>query len=221
MSGAARAAIFAALAGSAGGPPASAAEITAAAAALLADPAAVRPAGAGGDLVEHFVTQATSPRLGATLERLATAADLPAAVARYLAAHGLAAELVLAPDPKLTALDWQGCTLAPTLTAEAPAALAVARWGIAETGSLVFHSSPHEPTLLGFLPLHHLVLLEAGRILPHLEDYAAAVAAMGEPPPRTASLITGASGTTDIEGSYVRGAHGPRFVHILLLDEAG
>ena len=79
----------------------------------------------------------------------------------------------------------------------------------------------HEPTLLGFLPLHHLVLLEAGRILPHLEDYAAAVAAMGEPPPRTASLITGASGTTDIEGSYVRGAHGPRFVHILLLDEAG
>ena len=30
-------------------------------------------------------------------------------------------------------------------------------------------------------------------------------------------LITGPSGTTDIEGSYVRGAHGPGFVHVILV----
>ena len=30
-------------------------------------------------------------------------------------------------------------------------------------------------------------------------------------------LITGASGTTDIEGSYVRGAHGPGFLHVVVV----
>jgi L-lactate dehydrogenase complex protein LldG len=38
-------------------------------------------------------------------------------------------------------------------------------------------------------------------------------------PPRNLNLITGASGTTDIEGSYVRGAHGPRFLHVILVNE--
>ena len=33
---------------------------------------------------------------------------------------------------------------------------------------------------------------------------------------RNAILITGPSGTTDIEGSYVRGAHGPGFLHIII-----
>jgi L-lactate dehydrogenase complex protein LldG len=33
-------------------------------------------------------------------------------------------------------------------------------------------------------------------------------------------LITGASGTTDIEGSLVKGAHGPRDLHIVLVDDA-
>ena len=220
MSGdAARAAILAAVAR--GGAPADPAAIAREAAALLADPAAVRPAPGAGDLIERFVAQATSPRLGATLERLPTLADVPAAIALYLAGHGLAPELVLPPDPALGGLDWQGFILHRTAAADAPAALGLARWGIAESGSLVFHSSPTEPTLLGFLPLHHIVVVAADRILPYLEDYAAAVAASGEPLPRTASLITGASGTTDIEGSYVRGAHGPRFVHILLLTGVG
>ena len=41
-----------------------------------------------------------------------------------------------------------------------------------------------------------------------LEDYAAQVRA--EAAPRNVNLITGASGTTDIEGVLTRGAHGPR-----------
>ena len=52
----------------------------------------------------------------------------------------------------------------------------------------------------------------------HLEDYAALAARAG-PAPRNVILITGASGTTDIEGSYVRGAHGPGFLHVVLLED--
>ena len=90
----------------------------------------------------------------------------------------------------------------------------LARWGIAESGSLVFHSGPDNPVLLAFLPLHHIVALPASTILPHLEDYAA----LASPAPRNANLITGASGTTDIEGSYVRGAHGPGFLHVVIVE---
>ena len=31
--------------------------------------------------------------------------------------------------------------------------------------------------------------------------------------------LTGASGTTDIEGSLVLGAHGPRFLHVVIVGE--
>ena len=86
---------------------------------------------------------------------------------------------------------------------------------IAESGSLVFHSGPDTPVLLAFLPLHHVVALRAATILPHLEDYAA----LASPAPRNANLITGASGTTDIEGSYVRGAHGPGFLHVVIVED--
>jgi L-lactate dehydrogenase complex protein LldG len=32
------------------------------------------------------------------------------------------------------------------------------------------------------------------------------------------NLITGASGPADVEGSYVRGTHGPRHLHIVLVE---
>ena len=41
--------------------------------------------------------------------------------------------------------------------------------------------------------------------------------AVAGPAPRNLNLVTGASGTTDIEGAYVRGAHGPRSLHVVLV----
>ncbi|WP_258286846.1 lactate utilization protein, partial [Escherichia ruysiae] len=76
----------------------------------------------------------------------------------------------------------------------------LALYGIAESGSLVIHSEPQNPILLSFLPLHHVVLLGEATLLPYLEDYAARLDAQAIP--RNAILITGPSGTTDIEGSY-------------------
>ena len=119
------------------------------------------------------------------------------------------------PIPRLQQLDWRGFTVRSAIGGDEILAVARAKWAIAETGTLVFHSGPNSPTLLSFLPLHHICVIESARILPHLEDYADAE--RGAPEPRNVNLITGASGTADIEGALVRGAHGPAFLHALIV----
>lgn len=182
--------------------------------ALLADLDAIRPALPPGSLAEAFAARVTTPKVAATVDRIADAADLPAAVKRYLDAKGLPPSVALQPAPLLRSLDWSGVECHDRVAPDEPVVVGVARWGIAETGSLVFHSGADTPILANLLPLHHVVLLHARDIVAHLEDYAAAAAAL--PVPRNAILITGASGTTDIEGTLVLGAHGPRFLHIVI-----
>ncbi|MFP5400930.1 MAG: lactate utilization protein C [Gammaproteobacteria bacterium] len=183
--------------------------------ALLQDLDAIRPALLAEDLVEAFVARLVTPKVAATAERIADAAGLPAAVARYLEARGLPAVVALQPAAVLQALDWSGFELHDRVAPDETIAVGAARWGIAETGSLVFHSDAETPILANFLPLHHLVMVRADAILAYLDDYAAATA--GQRPPRNVNIITGASGTTDIEGSLVLGAHGPRYLHVVIV----
>lgn len=182
------------------------------AAALLADLDGTRPALAAVTLPEAFETKATV--LGTTVDHVSDMAAVPQAVLRYLDSHGLSS-LSLQPTAALTGLNWTGITVHEGLAPDEPAALGLALYGIAESGSLVIHSGADMPILLSFLPLHHIVVLQEATLLPYLEDYAARLSA--EAIPRNAILITGPSGTTDIEGSYVRGAHGPGFLHVIMV----
>ncbi len=188
------------------------------AASLLVSPELIRPRLPDKGLVELFAERAAAPKLGTTLERLASLSELPESVRHYLAAHGLPSAIALQPAAELTDLDWQGIEIRTAIAPDEAVGVGLAGWGVAETGSLVVHSGPDTPVLLGFLPLHHIVAVRAGSIVAHLEDYTAAAARAG-PAPRNVNLITGASGTTDIEGSYVRGAHGPGFLHVVLVEE--
>jgi L-lactate dehydrogenase complex protein LldG len=198
------------------GPPPDAAAIAAEAAALLARAPATRPDRVRGKPADEFFARVISPGVAATAERIAALADVPDAVRRYLTEHGIAPAVAVQPHPALLALDWSGIATHETLAVDEPAAVGLALGGIAETGSLVFHSAPMAPTLFAFLPLHHIVAVAADRIWPWLEDYAEAASRMARP--RNINLVTGASGTTDIEGALVRGAHGPGNLHILLYD---
>ena len=119
------------------------------------------------------------------------------------------------PAAVLQALDWAGFELHDRVAPDETLAVGFARWGIAETGSLVFHSDAETPILANFLPLHHLVMVRASTVLAYLDDYATATD--GQRPPRNVNIVTGASGTTDIEGSLVLGAHGPRFLHVVIV----
>ena len=189
------------------------AQIAAEAAALLADPDEIRPPLVGPDPVTAFIAKCANPALGVTLDRVPGWQALPQAVAAYLAAHDLAARIAVSGDPRLETLAQAGIETHADIAPLEPAAISVALWGVAETGSVVIHSAPDQPILNAMLPRHWLVALEEDRILPFLDDCAALAA----PAPRNAVLITGSSGTTDIEGYFVRGAHGPGFVHVLLI----
>lgn len=172
-----------------------------------------RPMVDRADLMGAFLTQLSRPKLGATFDRIGGYANVPHAVRRYLDAQNLAPALYLPPNPAVAALGWSGFSIDRSCAPDQMAALAIARLGVAETGSLVLETAPDAPMLPNFLCLHHIVLLAAEGIVPHLED-----AILPGEQPRAHYWITGVSGTTDIEGQYVRGAHGPRFLHVILMD---
>ena len=90
--------------------------------------------------------------------------------------------------------------------------------GIAETGTLMLRSGADAPTTLNFLPDTNIVLIEAGRIVGAYEEAWAMLRAAGGAMPRTVNFITGPSRSADIEQTLQLGAHGPRRLHILLLD---
>ena len=87
--------------------------------------------------------------------------------------------------------------------------------GIAETGSLIFRSSPDTPMLHNYLGLHHIAVLQRESVARYLEE--AIAGAEDDAMPRILSLVTGTSGTADIEAVNIRGAHGPRYLHIVVV----
>ncbi len=177
--------------------------------------------------VELFVAMAEEAQT--SVERLASAAEAPAAVARYLAAENLPAELVMAPDPSLDAIPWADRPLLQIRRGRAEphdmVSLAACFAAVAETGTLMLISGPQTPTTLNFLPDHEIVVLREEQVVASYEDawdrLRAGGAATPEGLPRAVNFITGPSRTGDIEQRIVLGAHGPRRLHILLVAGGG
>jgi L-lactate dehydrogenase complex protein LldG len=148
--------------------------------------------------------------------------DLPRAVIDYLRLHNLPPRLVMASHPLLADADWQGTMLE---IHNGPAAdedlvgLTVAFAGIAETGTLMMLSGAQTPTTLAFLPETSLIVLPTERILRAYEDGFALLREERGALPRSINFITGPSRSGDIEQTLQLGAHGPRRLCVLLVDE--
>jgi L-lactate dehydrogenase complex protein LldG len=214
----ARSAILGSVRAALGPEPADAASIAAAAQALLAEPERGRPKLGEGPLVDLFAARLVEPKIGASVARVGGLDAVPGAVAQILADAGLDKTIALQPAADLLRLDWAGFQTKQTVAPDEAVAVGLALWGIAETGSLVFHSAPDSPTLFCFFPMHHIVVARAERIHAYLEDYATLA---GAAVPRNVNLVTGASGTTDIEGTLVKGAHGPGHLHVIIVEAQG
>jgi L-lactate dehydrogenase complex protein LldG len=176
--------------------------------------------------VDLFVAMAEEVQT--TVARVGSPDDVPGEVARYLAAENLPAELVMAPEPALDAIVWDARPLLQIRRGRAEAGDAVSLTpclaAIAETGTLLLASGADTPTSLNFLPETHIVVVRTGQVVAGYEDgWDLLRARFADQPgamPRTVNFITGPSRTGDIEQRIELGAHGPRRLHVVLIDAA-
>ncbi len=160
-----------------------------------------------------------------TIERVAGPDAVPEAVATYLAGQNLPPELAIAPHPELRAIPWDARPLLRLREGRAEASDAVSVQhgfaGIAETGTLMLPSAPERPTTLNLLAETAIVVLRAGRVVAGMEDAWDLLRAEMPGMPRNVMLVTGPSRSADIESTLELGAHGPRRVHVVLVEADG
>ena len=158
-----------------------------------------------------------------TVARVDAAADVPGAVADYLAAENLPSAAAIAPHPDLRAIDWSARPLLLLREGRAEATDAVAIQhgfaGIAETGTLMLPSAPERPTTLNLLAEAAIVILRADRVVGAYEEAWDLLRAEMGAMPRNVMLVTGPSRSADIEQSLELGAHGPRRLHVVLVGD--
>jgi L-lactate dehydrogenase complex protein LldG len=87
---------------------------------------------------------------------------------------------------------------------------------VADSGTIVLHHSSAEGRrVLTLLPDWHLCILRASQVVETLPEYFARC----PQPPSLATYISGPSATADIEMTRIKGVHGPRFLHVLLVQD--
>ncbi len=164
-----------------------------------------------------------------TLTRVPDAAAVPEAVAEYLASQNLPSDLVMAPHPDLQAMPWSDRPLLRIRQGRAqPSDLVSVQHvfaAIAETGTLMLPSAPERPTTINLLPDTAIAILRTTRVVGAYEDAWDLLRAEHNPQPsggfmpRNVMLVTGPSRSADIEQTLELGAHGPRRLHIVLIED--
>jgi L-lactate dehydrogenase complex protein LldG len=165
---------------------------------------------------------AMAEKTSATVKRLPADA-IPAEVAEYLRGRNLPAAVRIGEDPLLNGLRWKDTPVAVTHGASDgrdAVGITHAAAAVAESGTLVLTSGEDNPTTLNFLPDTSIVVVKAGDIAGDYETVWAQIRAkFGKGVmPRTVNYVTGPSRSGDIEQKILLGAHGPRRLHILVID---
>lgn len=181
--------------------------------------------GQGDSKAQRSLFVKMAKEVNATVSRLKAFENVPRAVAKYLKEQKLDDKVRVAPHPHLKDLDWSKLDVSFGFTlGDDETSVVMAYGAAAETGSLALLSGPESPTSLNFLPDNHIVVLNAADLV---GDYEAIYARMRRDSnqsdfmPRAMNWVSGPSRTADIEQTLLLGAHGPRKLHILLVEEDG
>ena len=95
---------------------------------------------------------------------------------------------------------------------------------VAETGTLVLASGAETPVTLNFMPDTHIAIVRGDQIVGTYEeaweDLRKRKRQMGDSNfmPRTVNWVTGPSRSADVAKTMFLGAHGPRRLHIVVVD---
>ncbi len=170
-------------------------------------------------------------RLDLMLERLreygaevieSTPADLPASIAAVLTDSEKHLFVVPAGLPAAwlaSGFNWKTDRgLTNDEVEQAEGVVTAAFCGIADSGTIVLHHSSTEGRrVLSLLPDWHLCVLKASQVVETLPEYFDRCTE----PPGLATYISGPSATADIEMTRIKGVHGPRFLHVILVRDEG
>ena len=150
----------------------------------------------------------------------ATQEELPATIAAQLAASGK--RMFVAPSGLPAAwlsegFDWKiDRDLSSAEIEQAEGVVTAAFCGVADSGTIVLHHSATEGRrVITLLPDWHLCVIYAGQVVETLPEYFDRCAQA----PALATYISGPSATADIEMTRIKGVHGPRFLHVILVTE--
>jgi L-lactate dehydrogenase complex protein LldG len=166
------------------------------------------------DIVALFAERAADYR--AIVERVPVG-EVAAAAARALPGSGL----FVIPDgfaeqwlPAGIETVGDDPSLSPTQLDATAGVITGCAVAIAETGTIILDHGPGQGRrALTLVPDFHLVIVRADQVEP---DLAGAFGRLD--PARPHTLISGPSATSDIELIRVEGVHGPRTLHVLLVD---
>lgn len=120
------------------------------------------------------------------------------------------------------------CTVLPVIAAhtETPAlfnhvdaGLTLSRASIAETGTVVLWSGPQSPRLLSLVPPVHIVVVDAHQVVGTLFDLMQQQG-WSEGMPTNVVLVSSPSKTADIQQTLAYGAHGPKQLVVMLVEDA-
>ena len=97
-------------------------------------------------------------------------------------------------------------------------------WVLAESGTLILSSFTEGAQLASLAPPVHVALYRRSQVLASLEEVLERLPDLAEPSEaalgRSIVFVTGVSRTADIEQILVRGVHGPRELHAILVEES-
>lgn len=130
-------------------------------------------------------------------------------------------EATAAPSPENPATRWQEFTAA---SFAATVGITGADFALAESGSLVVTSATEGSQLASLAPPVHIALYRRNQLVGSLDEVLERLPVPRNPdepiPGRSVVFVTGTSRTADIEQILIRGVHGPREVHAILVEES-
>ncbi len=133
------------------------------------------------------------------------------------ALSALATEL---PDATWTDFQSDGSgSIKSRLFHETDAALTMASAALADTGTLVLIPGEQEPRSLSLIPPVHVVLLRSSTIYDNYTDWLSEQPWPLQSMPTNVILVSGPSKTADIQQTLAYGAHGPKALIVLVLQD--
>lgn len=164
--------------------------------------------------------EARSLALSCTVAHVKSRQEIPHAVSVYLAATHIAGRVK--GWTEFSDLPWGDAGLqfdSSAVTGSDEVGLTGCHAAVAETGVLMLLSGSDTPMSTSLVPATHIAVVSHSDVVRTLEDAWRTLRQMDGPIPRSVNFIAGPSRTGDIEQTTTIGVHGPRRVHLIIIDK--